>query len=1828
MNATYTPTADEIAAHSATVTLTTGEPITLIPSGPCTSVNASMTITIHPAATASAGANQTICAGSATAALGGTVGGGATGGTWSGGSGTFSPNATTLNATYQPSANDITVGSVTLTLSSTGQQSPCGALTAQVIVAINATPAIESQPANVTVNSGVPATFCVGATGASLSYQWEVSGNNGVTFTNISAIATNACYTNPATILADDAKQYRVVVTGSCSPGQTSTVAVLTVGLPYTVYAGPDQTICAGEATQLAGQYGNGATGAIWTSGGSFAPNSTTMNAIYTPSASEISAGSATLTLTTHPPGSVSSTMTITINPTAQVNAGPNQTVCSISPATQLAGSFGGGATLAYWSGAGLFLPNIYATNAIYTPTATEIAAGSATLSLFSNDPPGPCGVATNSMTITIHPTATASAGGNQTICAGSATAGLGGTVSGATGGTWSGGSGTFNPDATTLNATYQASTNDITSGTVTLTLTTTGQQSPCPAATAQVVVTIRAAATVNAGGNQTICASGSTVTLNGSYGGGATGATWSGAGSFAPNNTTMNAAYSPTETELAAGSATVTLTSSGQLLPCGAATASMTMTINAPPLITAQPQSMTNCAGSPATFTATATGTGLRYQWQVSTDGGTSFTDISSTATNASYDIAATTVAESGYQYHVIIDNAACIAITSAPPAVLTVHGLPAITSQPASLTKCASSAATFSVTATGTDLTYQWQVSADGGVTFTNISDTETNTSYTVAATTLAESGLKYHVIVSGACSPAQTSAPPAVLTVNAPATASAGANQTICSSGLTAGLGGTVGGGATGGTWSSPGAGTFTPNATTLNATYTPSAADKTAGTVTLTLTTTGQQTPCSAVTTQVVVTVLRAATAAAGGNQTICSTGETASLGGTVGGGATGGTWSSATGGTFTPNATTLSAIYTPSAADISAGTVTLTLTTTGQQTPCGAVTAQVVVTIRPAATVATGGNQQIYAGLRTAGLGGTYGGGATGGIWSSPGGGTFNPNATTLNATYTPSATDKTAGTVTLTLTATGQQAPCVATAQMVVTILTPTGTTLALVPASVSTPQAYGTTVLSATVVPSAATGSVTFYDNAIVLATNVAVSGGTATLATNLAVNGGVAHPIYAVFNDPTGQYTNSVSGISNVVITARAVTLGGGRTYDGTGTITPARGLSLVNNLDDGNLTLTPVSGIVNVAGRNVGTQSIISTLLTNGPTSTTNRAAIPANAPSYLITTNYSAPTRVRSGTGATATGTAGSFAVNMGTAPTNGNTLVAVISTRGTSAGRVTSISQTGATWSRATQAANANGSTTEIWYAPNVSGAAATLTINQAGLRSAAVVMEYSGLAAANLDQVSSGATGNSAAASTGATPATTQATEVWVGGIGLVDSGLTLTPTGAPLFTSRGSAQSASTTANLNAKAYFLDYTAEAIGTASAGGTISASSQWSGAIATFKRLITYTYYTTNSIALAGSAAPNYTLTLSGSVTVTTTNLALTAAANTKLYDGGINAAAQPTITAGNIQIGDTAPTWTETYDSKNVGAGKTLTPAGLVNDGNSGNNYSYNYIPAATGAINATNLTVTAAANTKPYDGGTTATAQPTITTGRIQTGDTAPIWTETYANRDVGTGKTLTPASLKVTDGNSGNNYNYTYTPVATGVISATALTITATPNTKTYDGGAAAAALATITAGTIQTGDTAPVWTESYDNRNVGTGKTLTPAALKMTDGNSGNNYSYTYTPIATGVISATNLTVTAVANTKTYDGTTSAAASPTITAGNIQTGDTAPTWTETYDNANPGTNKTMTPAGVVSDGNSGLNYSYTYTPENLGVIDLLGISQQPTNVVVCSG
>ncbi|MDP2268801.1 MAG: YDG domain-containing protein, partial [Deltaproteobacteria bacterium] len=124
---------------------------------------------------------------------------------------------------------------------------------------------------------------------------------------------------------------------------------------------------------------------------------------------------------------------------------------------------------------------------------------------------------------------------------------------------------------------------------------------------------------------------------------------------------------------------------------------------------------------------------------------------------------------------------------------------------------------------------------------------------------------------------------------------------------------------------------------------------------------------------------------------------------------------------------------------------------------------------------------------------------------------------------------------------------------------------------------------------------------------------------------------------------------------------------------------------------------------------------------------------------------------------------------------------------------------------------------------------------------------------------------------------------------------------------------------------------------------------------------------------------------------------------------------------------------------------------------------------------------------------------------------------------------------------------------------------------------------------------------------------DKNVGLNKPVTLGTLALVDGGYGDlagNYTLDGgTHKAT--ITAFPLTVTAVKNTKAYDGNTSAAASPTITAGSLAVGDTA-TLSEVYDSKLAGTGKTLTPAAVIADGNGGNNYLVTYVNNTTGVIE----------------
>ena len=175
-----------------------------------------------------------------------------------------------------------------------------------------------------------------------------------------------------------------------------------------------------------------------------------------------------------------------------------------------------------------------------------------------------------------------------------------------------------------------------------------------------------------------------------------------------------------------------------------------------APPTITTEPANQTVTAGQTATFAVAATGAGtLSYQWEKN---GANVVG----ATASSYTTPATATTDSGSTFRVVVtDSAGSVMSNTATLTVNPAVVAPTITTQPANQTVTVGQTATFAVAATGTaPLSYQWQKNG------TSISGA-TASSYTTPATTTADSGSTYRVVVANSAGSATSNA--ASLTVN---------------------------------------------------------------------------------------------------------------------------------------------------------------------------------------------------------------------------------------------------------------------------------------------------------------------------------------------------------------------------------------------------------------------------------------------------------------------------------------------------------------------------------------------------------------------------------------------------------------------------------------------------------------------------------------------------------------------------------------------------------------------------------------------------------------------------------------------------------------------------------------------------------------------------------------------------------------------------------------------------------------------------------------------------------------------------------------------------
>jgi hypothetical protein len=177
-------------------------------------------------------------------------------------------------------------------------------------------------------------------------------------------------------------------------------------------------------------------------------------------------------------------------------------------------------------------------------------------------------------------------------------------------------------------------------------------------------------------------------------------------------------------------------------------------------------PQNYTACTGGNASFNVWVTPWADYKKWQESIDGGLTWTDIPGSDTLPGNNpvifdtlvLTSVTAYMNNNRYRYVFDCGSGWVYSGV--AVLTVVGAQStMTSQPSDANACNGSNAVFNISVSGGSLSYQWQQSADGGTSFTNISGS-ISPQLQFNAVTQSMNGYKYRCIVGSDCSPTLTS------------------------------------------------------------------------------------------------------------------------------------------------------------------------------------------------------------------------------------------------------------------------------------------------------------------------------------------------------------------------------------------------------------------------------------------------------------------------------------------------------------------------------------------------------------------------------------------------------------------------------------------------------------------------------------------------------------------------------------------------------------------------------------------------------------------------------------------------------------------------------------------------------------------------------------------------------------------------------------------------------------------------------------------------------------------------------------------------------------
>ena len=786
---------------------------------------------------ANAGADLVGCVGSFPVALNGSVTN-ATGGSWSGGSGTFT--GTWPNVGYTPTASEIGTGSVTLTLTTTGNPT-CPPASDQVVITIPnsfasatvtptdatcygtangsavfapaqpgftyawSTTPVQTNPTATGLGAGTYTVTATDSYGCSITLNTTIGPaspmsiasltatdescaglGNGTATVSVTGGTAPYSYTwstgATGTSITAGAGSYTVSITdaNNCAP-VNGTIAIVAAAQPNQANAGPDLIGCVGSFPVALGGSVTNATGGSW-SGGTGTFSGTWPNVSYAPTAADISAGSVTLTLTT-----TGNTACAPAADQVVINIPNSFATATVTPTD--ATCYGTATGSAVFAPAQPGFTYAWSTTPVQTtPTATGLAAGDYTVT--ATDSYG-CSISLSTTIGPVAPLTLASLTATDESCAGLADGTATAVVTGGTA-----------PYTFTWNTGQSAPSIIGGAGTYTVSITDANNCTPINGTIA--IVAAAQPNQANAGPDLIGCVGSFPVALNGSVTN-ATGGSWSGGnGSF--SGTWPNVSYAPSPADINAGSVTLTLTTTGNNA-CAPAVDQVVINI---------PNSFATATVTPsdATCYGTATGSAAFAPGQPSFTYAWSTTPVQSTATATGLSAGNYTVtATDSYGCSITLNT------TIGEPAALTLSDL---STTDESCAGFGNGSATVTVTGGTSPYVYTWSTGADTPTITAGAG------SYTVSITD------------SNGCAPVTGTA--TIAATGQPNQANAGPDLVGCMNSYPIQVQGSLVN-ATGATWSG-GSGIITGNGASIS--YQPTAAEVLAGGVTLTMTTTGNTT----------------------------------------------------------------------------------------------------------------------------------------------------------------------------------------------------------------------------------------------------------------------------------------------------------------------------------------------------------------------------------------------------------------------------------------------------------------------------------------------------------------------------------------------------------------------------------------------------------------------------------------------------------------------------------------------------------------------------------------------------------------------------------------------------------------------------------------------------------------------------------------------------------------------------------------------------------------------------------------------------------------------